>query len=266
MTTPTSEQQLFGIHFAPESELTLADLITDPARKDAPGLQLVVTANLDHLVNLRRNNRFKDAYASAWRTTIDGAPLALWARLRGKRIPRVPGADLFPHVMARLEAAHHRPFFIVPDMTCADSLTEILTQKGFQPDAFGFYCPPFGFERSESDTAALKAAIEGFAPTHMFFGVGAPKSEIWLAENAAGQAGCVAMCIGAAIEFYTGHSVRAPQWMRRFGLEWLWRVAGNPKRLMRRYFIDSWSVLPVLWADLRGRSVLTHRPQATKAP
>lgn len=87
----------------------------------------------------------------------------------------------------------------------------------------------------------------------MIIGIGAPQSQIWLTRCGDDLGDVYALCIGAALEFHLGLKRRAPSWLGRFGLEWLWRVALEPKRLGVRYFVTSWGFVPAVIADLVTR-------------
>ena len=82
--------------------------------------------------------------------------------------------------------------------------------------------------------------------------VGAPKSEVWTFRHANQLGDVNVLCIGAAVEFVTGLKRRSPRWMRRAGLEWLWRVASEPRRLFKRYFMDSFGFMRAIAADRRS--------------
>ena len=241
--------KLFGF---PISTLDLPALI---ARLIAPagvggGMQLVVTMNLDHVVKLRRDSRFRQAYARAAIVTLDGAPVSAFAKLKGLDAPRCPGSDLTAALAPRLDPLRHRPFFVLSSLETVAAVRQKLLNQGFQPDQLGFQSPDPGFERDAAASHALAAAIKAHAPTHIFFGLGAPKSEIWLAERQDQFGDVHALAIGASLEFWAGTAKRAPKLMRRIGLEWAWRVAHDPVRLFRRYFISSWAFLPAMLEDL----------------
>ena len=243
---------VFGIRF---SALDAAGLVAALAGPVAPGsgVRLVATANLDHVVQLRRNARFRRAYAGAFAATADGAPVALYARLRGVRIPgRVAGVDLFERLMAALRPGVHRPFFLVGHEATGAGLRAWLEARGFAAEAIATFCPPFGFERDEAGSARLAAAIRAHGTTHLVLGVGAPKSEIWV-DSWRGELGdCCALAVGAGLDFFLGRLSRAPLWMQRLGLEWLWRLGLEPRRLWRRYAVDAWSFPLAVVADLSG--------------
>ena len=113
--------------------------------------------------------------------------------------------------------------------------------------------PPMGFEH---DAAAFRTAI-GFVLAHparfTFLAVGSPRQEMLAAAIAAtGQACGVGLCIGASLDFLSGALPRAPTWMRRSGLEWLHRLASDPRRLARRYLLEDPAVFALLFREWRG--------------
>jgi N-acetylglucosaminyldiphosphoundecaprenol N-acetyl-beta-D-mannosaminyltransferase len=232
---------------------TYRDIAADVCRRIDPGsgLRLLVTTNVDHVVLLQRNRRFRDAYEKAWMITIDGAPIYLYAKMRGVEVPgRVTGADLFPKIIESLSPLEHRLFFVVSNAEVAEILRQRMKKKGYADEAIRLEVPPYGFERMGKYCDWLARTIGQFKATHLFFGVGAPKSEIWINEHRQELGDLYAFGFGAALEFYAGTAKRAPAFMRKLGLEWLWRFGGDPHRLFRRYFLDSWCFLYAVYRDV----------------
>lgn len=257
-------QSLFGMEFSCLPLLDMADFLCQPMPNIPHGkLQTLYTANIDHLGNWGQNTEFLNAYKNAHYRTIDGAPVALWAKLRGRTaIKRVPGSDLFTAIMPKLSPAHHRVFFICPTIEVGDHLRLWLISHGFAQDNIACSCPDFGFENDPKETALLLQEILSHSPSHIFMGVGSPKSEIWLEQSlkpaykdAQKTQNCYALAIGASLEFFTGHVKRAPHWMRKFGLEWLHRLFSDPKRLAKRYIVGSWRALKIFYKDLTGQAL-----------
>lgn len=215
------------------------------------GTRLVVTANLDHLSNLARNERFREAYANVWTATADGMPVFLYTWLRGAGTPeRITGADLFADLMTKMSPGAGVPFFVVGTLEAGRLLRQRLVARGFAPDSIGFACPPFGFELDSYASAHLAAQIRAHGTTHLFFGLGAPKSEVWIHEHRHALGDLYALAVGASLDFYVGLRTRAPVWMQEVGLEWAWRVIQEPRRLFRRYFIESWFAFSTIATDL----------------
>ena len=252
------KRRLFGAPISPVTEESLIRELVAPAERGS-GARLVVTMNLDHVVNLRLNDRFRTAYQSAWRVTIDGAPVFAYARLAGVHVPeRVTGADLYEKLMERLNPALHRLFFVVSSDQVATRTASLFEARGFEANALSFDVPPLGFQDDVAYSNDLAERIKAISATHLILAVGAPKSEIWASENSERFGDLYVLCIGAAVEFVTGLKRRSPRWMRRAGVEWVWRVASEPRRLARRYFIDSFGFLRAIAADRRSHGDRAH--------
>ena len=166
--------RIFGIAF---SDCTTAQLVETMTRQAAAEPQMLVTCNLDHVVNLHRNPVFRAAYLTAWQTTVDGAPVFVYQRWRGGRAPaRVTGADLFPALMRVINPRQHRPFFITADDSIGMALQRELEERGFVFERPPFLTVPFGFEKDAAASDAVLATIKASRPTHLFLGIGSPKS------------------------------------------------------------------------------------------
>jgi bacterial polymer biosynthesis proteins, WecB/TagA/CpsF family len=270
-SVPKGDGTILGISF---SSLSLDALVWRVLFDRVPkgeGARLVVTANVDHISNLVRNARFRDAYANAWVATADGMPVYLYARLRGGPARElVTGSDLSAALMQQMEPQSCRPFFVTSSPEASARLIELFTGRGFDAGAIGTFCPPFGFENDPAASEKLARAIRDHGTTHLFFGLGAPKSEIWINEHRRQLGDLYALAVGASLDFHVGLRRRAPVWMRRSGLEWAWRVMNEPKRLFRRYFIDSWYALWAVALDVFAiktpDSAAKNAPQKTREP
>lgn len=246
--------EVFGIDFSSRDKEQLVEVLTAEPVAPGSGIAMVVTANIDHVVNLLRNAAFRTAYGSAKLATADGFPVAVYARLRGADLPgRVAGPDLFAALMPALVPGRHRPFFVVSRESTGAKLKDYLVGRGFSPEDVGFVCPSFGFEKVRDYSQALAWQIRAHGTTHLVMGVGSPKSELWLYEWRDALGDCYAMGIGAGIDFFVGTEVRAPSWMQTLCLEWFWRMAREPKRLARRYLLDAVLFPVAVWRDATGR-------------
>jgi N-acetylglucosaminyldiphosphoundecaprenol N-acetyl-beta-D-mannosaminyltransferase len=258
-------KRVFGIAFSP---LTFDRLVRRIAYEPVPagsGARLVATANLDHIANLSRNRDFRAAYARAWAATADGVPVYLYVRLRNGGVSeRITGADMFKSLAKRLSPGRHRPFFVVNRDVTGQRIRDNLVARGFLPASIGLACPKYGFERDEVYSSALAELIRRHGTTHLFFALGAPKSEIWIDRHRNRMGDCYALAIGASVEFYVGLRKRAPAILQRLCLEWLWRFLHEPRRLFRRYFVDSWRVLAEVRADLFPRRPAVAAPAPRK--
>lgn len=244
------EPELFGVVFNPAR---LDQLATAVAAKPSPGqgARFVVTANVDHIVQLRTNEGLRAAYRHSWKRTIDGTPVWLYARIRGVHIPeRVTGADMFPAVMKQLLPSEHRTFFVAANDVIGQRLVAWFVAHGFDESSVAYEVPPFGFEKDRAYGVTLSGKIREHDTTHLFFGVGCPRSEIWIDQHRNVLGDVYAMAVGAALGFFVGVERRAPRIMRATGMEWLWRAVLEPKRLGVRYFVRSWGFFAAIAADI----------------
>jgi N-acetylglucosaminyldiphosphoundecaprenol N-acetyl-beta-D-mannosaminyltransferase len=116
----------------------------------------------------------------------------------------------------------------------------------------GTYSPPLGFEHDAVENTRALIRVADAAPDLVIVGFGAPKQELWVHRHRRELGAKVAVCAGATIDFLAGQRRRSPVWMRRAGLEWLHRVAAEPRRLAARYGRDAWEFPQLLWHEWRG--------------
>jgi N-acetylglucosaminyldiphosphoundecaprenol N-acetyl-beta-D-mannosaminyltransferase len=250
--TDLLSRPVFGVKFSLSTQAEIAEIICSGTPEIGAGLKLFVTTNLDHVVKLRRNPQFAQAYSRAWKAVIDGSPILLYARLRGARVPeRVTGADLFPEILDRLSPARHRPYFVASKPHSAAFIEKWLLDRGFLSGQFGIDVPPFGFDSDPVGSAELASKIRQVGTTHLFLGVGCPKSELWADRHRHDLGDLYAFCFGAALEFFSGTTRRAPRIFQTLCIEWMWRLMQEPARLSNRYLVNSWEFLPAICEDIR---------------
>ncbi len=215
----------------------LADALADIlAAIKRGGPFTVFTLNLDHLVKLRRDAKFRVAYERAAIVTADGAPVAWLARNQNASVKRATGADLLmPLVEAAAEARVPVFLFGTSAAVMARAGRELGERTDGLLDIAGTLAPSAAFnpEGAEADAAIEKIRRSG--AKLCFVALGAPKQELFAERARQNGLDCGMVCIGAAIDFIAGEQVRAPQAFRNNGLEWIWRLASNPRRLAKRY-------------------------------
>lgn len=199
----------------------------------------VFTLNLDHLVKLGRDSAFRHAYENATLITADGAPVVWMARKQGADIVRVTGADLVrPLCAAAAEADVPVHFFGTRnDVLLRSALTLAKENPGLR--CTGLEAPPFGFSPFGSEARAAATRIAESGARICFLALGAPKQETFAIFARQWAPEVTFVCIGAALDFIGGSQSRAPAFMQHSGLEWLWRLAHNPKRLGGRYALSA---------------------------
>lgn len=193
------------------------------------------TLNLDHLVKLRRDPAFRQAYSQARHVTADGWPIVWLARRQRLGVRRTAGADM---VLPLCDMAARRglPIFLFGSSEAVLARTAAqLRARDPRLDVRGWSAPRFGFEPHSSEAAAAARRIAESGARLCFVALGAPKQELF-AQAAFAQAPHTAfVCIGAGLDFIAGVQRRAPRAMQRLHLEWAWRLACEPRRLAGRY-------------------------------
>ena len=216
----------------------------------------VCVADGHSLIQASRDPALKAVFEDAGLVTTDGMPLVWLSRRSGfPRAERVYGPDLMLELCARSEARGWRHFLYGGTDAVLDGLAGNLRAQFPQLRICGRYAPSFR-PLDEAEDRAVVAMIERAAPDIVWVGLGAPKQEKWMAEHRPKLAAPVLIGVGAAFDFHSGAKRQAPLWMRRSGLEWLFRLASEPKRLGRRYAM----VVPrFLWLIVRQRLGITRR-------
>jgi N-acetylglucosaminyldiphosphoundecaprenol N-acetyl-beta-D-mannosaminyltransferase len=228
----------------------------------------LATANVDFLVQAREDIELRRILFDADLILCDGTPLLWVSRLLGNPLPeRVAGADVVPRLIQLAAEKKYRLFLLgaTPDSVsrAAANLREAY------PDLIiaGHYSPPFN-KLIEMDHEQIKARILAAKPDVLLVSFGCPKQEKWIAMHYRTLGVPVAAGVGATIDFLAGKVSRAPVWMRRSGLEWVYRMIQEPRRLFRRYFKDlwifSWSILAQWWA-LQFQNGRTHSTGNTQS-
>lgn len=199
------------------------------------GFAYVVTPNVDHIVQLETagDPDLAAAYRDAALCLCDSRIVARLARWSGGDLPVVAGSDLTYDLLE-----HALPATCVAVVGGNRALHLDLVER-YPRFAWVFYEPPMGVRRNPAARRQIAEFIEQSAANVIFFAIGAPQSEIVCAEiRMRGRARGVALCIGASLEFLSGAKRRAPLWMQRASLEWLYRLMSEPRRLWRRYLVD----------------------------
>ncbi len=198
----------------------------------------VVTPNVDFLVQARRDAELRRILLEASLVLCDGTPLVWTSRWLGNPLPeRVAGADLAPRLIARAAQKNWRLFLLgaTPEAN-AEAAARLRAQYPSLALA-GHYSPPFS-PLHEMDHDDIARRIRAARPDILFVSFGCPKQEKWIARHYQALGVPVCLGVGAVIDFLAGRVSRAPRWMQRGGLEWLYRLAQEPRRLFRRYADD----------------------------
>lgn len=240
---PTPAPEPLGLVNFPTEAALLADV---EAHLTAGQGFAIATLNLDHVVKMRRNPGFRRAYLAHSHVVADGNPIVWLSRLAGRsQVALVPGSELIQPVAA-LAARLGTPLAFLGS-------TEPVLQaaaaqlKADHPGLKVVAClaPPYGFDPESAAADALLDQVAASGARICLLALGAPKQELLAARGLARHPQLGFLSIGAGLDFIAGHQVRAPVWVRKIAMEWLWRMLSNPRRLARRY-LDCALVLPSL--------------------
>lgn len=195
----------------------------------------LATLNLDHLAKLRDDPAFRHAYAAQDLITADGNPIVWMARVAGRKLDLLPGSDLILP-LTRLAVQAGVPVGLIG--STGDSLA--LAAKALQQAVPGVriaaqIAPPMGFDPNSTAADTLLDQLNAAGVRLCFVALGAPKQELFSAAGRLRTPAIGFASIGAGLDFLSGSQIRAPAWVRRFALEWLWRVMSNPRRMAGRY-------------------------------
>jgi N-acetylglucosaminyldiphosphoundecaprenol N-acetyl-beta-D-mannosaminyltransferase len=187
------------------------------------------------LMESRCDQRLRRIHNEAGMVTPDGMPLVWFSHLSGKRrTERVYGPDLMHKMTAVSQLRGYRQFYYGGAEGVADTLKHVLIVSYPGLEVAGTLCPPFRELTPEEDQAVVDA-INAARPHILWLGLSTPKQELWMASHLGRIEAPVMIGVGAAFDFLAGTKRQAPAWMQRNGLEWLFRLCSEPRRLWRRY-------------------------------
>lgn len=222
------------------------DAIDRLIQKDKNGY--VVTPNIDHIVKLETDTLLQQVYANADIILTDGKPMIWMSRWYGTPIKeKVSGSDLFPRLCELAAAKEYRVFLLGAAEGVAAKAAANLQKRFPGLMIAGTYSPPFGFEKDEEELNHIIQVVTEAKPHILVVGLGCPKQEKFIYEYRNDLKVPVSLGLGASIDFEAGIIKRAPKWMADHGFEWLYRVVQDPKRLMRRYFIDDVKIIKMFF-------------------
>jgi N-acetylglucosaminyldiphosphoundecaprenol N-acetyl-beta-D-mannosaminyltransferase len=214
-----------------------------------------LTANLDHLRRYRTEPLARLLIDSADLIVADGAPLVWTSRLAGAGLPqRVAGSNMIWELAREAAEADVSVYLLGGDPGVAEKASRVLQERHPSLQVAGTCCPPFGFENDERELARIEGAVAEAAPDLILVALGFPKQDLLIQRLRTDLPTTSFIGVGISFSFVAGEVSRAPVWTQRLGIEWLYRLAQEPRRLFRRYLVDG---LP--FALSLFRSALSHR-------
>jgi exopolysaccharide biosynthesis WecB/TagA/CpsF family protein len=247
--------RLTGKNFAVEINVpTQAALMSEVAERfQAHRGFALATINLDHVTKLERDESFREAYAAQDLVVADGNPIVWVSRLAGKPVDLMPGSELVLP-LAQLAAEQGATVALIgsSDASLA-AAADALKSGAPRLQIIYVHAPAFGFDPKGEAARQILKDLAASGAQLAFLALGAPKQEHFaaLGRELAPKVGFAS--IGAGLDFLSGTQVRAPEWVRKIAMEWLWRMLGNPRRMFGRY-AQCALVLPRLaWRAYRRR-------------
>lgn len=213
----------------------------------------VVTPNVDHIVQLEKDEELKRVYDNASLILTDGKPLiwiSNWYKTPIKE--KISGSDLFPRVCDLAAKKGYTMYLLGAAEGVADKAAKNLMDKYKGLNIVGTYSPPFGFEKDKVELKKIERQIQEVHPDILIVGLGCPKQEKYMYHHCKELDVPISFGLGASIDFEAGNIKRAPRWMSEHGLEWLYRITQDPKRLAKRYLVDDMKIIRIARKYRRG--------------
>jgi N-acetylglucosaminyldiphosphoundecaprenol N-acetyl-beta-D-mannosaminyltransferase len=217
----------------------------------------VFTPNVDHVVMAETDAAFRRAYRQASLSFADGVPLIWASRLLRSPLPaKLSGSDMILPI-ARLAAREGWRVYLLGGAPGAAGAAAKQLREAYGVEIAGVDDSLVRLDEDSDGQRLIVERIRRARPHLIFVALGAPKQELWSARVLDAVRPAVAIGIGASLDFVAGHVRRAPSWISRLGLEWLYRLAQEPRRLWRRYLLRDPAfvliVLRALWRPRRQR-------------
>lgn len=236
--------------------LSMAELMTrlDESLNDTRGTGIVFTLNPDHLYHLQRNEAFYHAYRRADFITSDSKYVYWSLGWIGRPIQeKCSGSDVVPNF-----CWHHRNnvdvgvFLLGGASGVAAAARDRINTRCGREVVVGAHSPSMSFVTDAAEIDAVIDAINRSGANTLIVGLGAPKQEIWITEFRDRMPGVrIFMGVGATLDYEAGMVKRAPTWMTKRGLEWVFRIVTEPRRYWRRYLRDM-VFFVLIWIDALG--------------
>lgn len=210
--------------------------------------QYITVANVHTTVMAYEDESYCNIQNSAVITIADGGPLSAIGRNRGfKYMQRLTGPDFMEEILKVSHLYGFTHYFYGSTQETLDKLKSEILMKYPNINIVGMYSPPFR-KLSTSEDITIVNHINELNPTFIWVGLGAPKQEIWMYEHKDKFNG-VMVGVGAAFDYFAKNIKRAPMWMQRLSLEWLYRLIQDPKRLFKRYMVTNFKFIYYLFIN-----------------
>jgi N-acetylglucosaminyldiphosphoundecaprenol N-acetyl-beta-D-mannosaminyltransferase len=239
---------------------TISDFLTDLKKG------VVFTPNVDHLMKLQRDQEFVEAYKQADFRVCDSQVLVYASKFLGTPIKaKISGSDLFPRFCEHHKDNENIKIFLLGGAEGVPQRAQKrINYKIGRRIIVAAHSPSFGFEKDEAECQAIIDMIKQSDANVLVVGLGAPKQEKWIARYRHHLPNIdIFLAVGASIDFEAGNKPRAPQFISELGLEWMYRLASEPRRLWKRYLVDDLPFLLLLLREKLSRLRQNSLPPTT---
>jgi N-acetylglucosaminyldiphosphoundecaprenol N-acetyl-beta-D-mannosaminyltransferase len=214
------------------------------------GHRQILTLNSDFIAIARRDDSFRRLAWTADLIVPDGAPVLWAARRLGHRLTgRVTGPDLIEMAVRHSQKHDSSLYFLGGVPGTPERAAEALRARLGDFHLAGAWSPVIGADARRDAQIAREVAASG--ADFVFVGLGCPKQEFFIREHRDTLADAICAGVGGSFSYLSGDIRRAPGWAQRSGLEWLFRVVRDPRRLARRYFVEDLPIVFRLWREAR---------------
>ena len=253
-----------GVGLAAVSESDVVDHVLGELASGRGGW--VSSVNIDVLRQCAIDLRLRALVNSADLTVADGTPIVWLTRLRGTPVPeRVAGSSLISALPAHLVAARRSLFLLGGNPGIADHAAAEFQRRHPALRVVGTHCPPLGFESQPQELEAVQSALTAARPDVVYVGLGFPKQD-WLIEVLRPVfASTWFISCGISLSFIAGEVRRAPRWAQVAGLEWVFRIREEPRRLFGRYIRDDLPFAARLFASAAASRVARRASVQSRA-
>ncbi|NJL86133.1 MAG: WecB/TagA/CpsF family glycosyltransferase [Leptolyngbyaceae cyanobacterium SM1_1_3] len=202
---------------------------------------IVLTPNVDHLMKLQNDDQFYEIYQAAQYRVCDSQILMYASKFLGTPIgEKISGSDLFPAFCQKYgKDLNVKIFLLGGGPNVAQQARENINRRAGRELVVAAHSPSYGFETKEQECQEILELINQSGANVLAVGLGAPKQEKWIFKCKDSLKNIrVFLAVGATLNFEAGVYSRAPKWMSELGVEWLFRLSCEPRRLWRRYLVE----------------------------
>ncbi len=248
--TPQERAYILGVGVSAINMKMAVEIIEGWIERREP--HYVCVTGVHGVMESQRDPALRAIHNRAGLVTPDGMPLVWLSRLKGfAHVERVYGPDLTLALCERAAQRGYRHFFYGGAPGVPEALAAELTRRFPGLQVAGTFSPPFRPLTPEEDEEVVRM-INAAEADIVWVGLSTPKQERWMADHVGRLTAPVLIGIGAAFDFLTGRKPQAPRWMQQAGLEWLFRLLTEPRRLWRRYLVNNPLFLTLIALEMLG--------------